>query len=107
MAKREDESSGGGVAGDGGDGGHRKGEEFRYDGAEHGVSEDESVLLGLSLGRGPGPIEVVAVGEVFAVGGGDEGGGGGGGFLAEAAEGGVDGGEEGGVEAVLAVAGEC
>lgn len=103
VGEGEGVAGGGGVAGDGGDGRHREGEEIGDDGAEEGVHEDHA-LFDLIGGSGPG--DVVTVGEEFAVRGGDEGGGGGG-FLADAAEGGLDGIEECWVETVLAIAGEC
>ena len=60
MAQGEDVSAGGGVAGDGGDGRHRKGDEIGDDGAKEGVHLDLAIFVGFDLG----PRKIVAVGEV-------------------------------------------
>lgn len=99
MAQGEGEAAGGGVAGDGGDGGHGEAEDVGDEGAELGVHEAEAGRVG------PGPFEVEAVGEEFALRGGDEDGGGSGlGF--DEGEVAAEGVEEGWVKAVVVVAGD-
>ena len=72
MAEREEESGGGGVAGEGGDCGHREGEESGDDGFEGGDQVVESIYGAGGGAGGLGPCKVEAVGEEFAVGDGDE-----------------------------------
>lgn len=60
--------------------------------------------MGAVFGRLSGPGDIIAVGEVFALGGGDEGGGSWG-FRSDEVESGFEGIEESRVKAVLIVAG--
>ena len=69
MAEREDQSAGGGVAGDGGDGRDGEGEESRNDGSE-GLDH----LVEAAAGVGLAPRDVEAVAEELAVSDGNEGG---------------------------------
>ncbi len=72
MAESEDESSGGGVAGNCGDGGHREREESgdkRLEAFDHVV---EAIASGGGGTGGLSPTKVEAIGEEPAVGGGYE-----------------------------------
>jgi len=72
VAEREEESGSGGMAGEGGDYGHREGEESEDDWFEGSDQVVESIYCAGGGAGGLGLCEVEAVGEEFAMGGGDE-----------------------------------
>ena len=72
VAEREEESDDGGMTGEGGDCGHKEGEESKddwFEGSNHVVESINGTGGGADR---LGPCKVKVVGEEFAIGGGDE-----------------------------------